>query len=330
MAVPLAPVNVTISELTSTSVKVSAQQGQSGLTSRFFYVVRTNGTGGKFVDATFVSGNIFSAVITNLTPDDQYNVSAGVFNADGQSPYSSAVTFTTWLNYQPQPQPGAPSSITDITSSSARPWTSNIQVYGRPPVLEIEMRVREVGASVYAAKTYTTVTNPPVFGSLTRATQYVAYYRVRNEVGWSDLSDNTFFTTLATVPDQPPTPSYNNVAQNAVDIYWTDPNNGGSAIIERQIQWGTDGTTFPNLVTSDGSTRVTNLTAGNIIYFRVRVRNAIGWSSYSPVRTVKLIAGAWVKWNNTWKEAVPWVKVSGVWKVATPWVRIMGVWKGVK
>lgn len=330
MAVPTQPKQPIISELKSTSVKVSSGHAGSGLTSWFFYIVRTDGTGGKFVDATYVEsgGDVFAAVITNLTPDDQYSVSAGVFNEDGQSPYSTATIFTTYLTYSPPAKPDPP-SVYDITSSGATVWQPAQNLYGRPADLEYEVFVRPVGATAYGSQRYYP-NSARVFGSLSRATQYVAYARIRNEVGWSDNSDYTYFTTLATVPDQPPTPLYANVAQNAVDINFSDPNDGGSAILERQIQWGTDGTTFPNLVASDGSTTVTNLAAGDTIYFRVRVRNAIGWSTYSPVRTVKLIAGAWVKWENTWREAVPWVKMNGVWYVAKPWVKIAGVWKGVK
>jgi hypothetical protein len=292
-------------------------------------VVRTNGTGGKFVDASFVSGNIFSAVITNLTPDDQYSVSASVFNSDGQSPYSSAVIFTTWLNYLAQPKPGNP-TVTNVTTSSARPWSSSIQVYGRPPVLEIEMRVRETGATAYASKTYTQPSSPPTFSSLSYATQYVAYYRVRNEVGWSDFSDFAFFTTDPVAPSAPDAVSIRNITQTTFEAYISANSTGGSPITDYELSWGLDPNFSSASKLASGWTIVSGLLGGRTYYVWGRVKNSVGWSPYSPRVSVKTIAGAFVKYNNTWKEAVPWVKHNGVWKVAKPWVRIMGVWKGVK
>lgn len=331
MAVPLAPVNVQISELTSTSVKVSAQQGQSGLTSRFFYIVRTDGTGGKFQDATFVSGNIFSAVITNLTPDDQYTVMAGVMNSDGQSPYSSQVVFTTYLNYREVPAPPSPSAF-NITSSSVQSNMGTGYVYGRPDPIEWEIRIRKVGETVYGSQMFSSPGSTRTFSGLARATQYVLYGRARNEVGWSDFSDFTYFTTSPTVPDVPNTPVLSEVTQTTVRVDFTVNENGGSVILERELSWGTNPSfsSFSKIVPDGSNELITGLTGGTTYYVWARVRNEVGWSNYSGRASIKTIAGAFVKWNGVVKEAVPWVKINGVWKVAKPWVKIAGAWKGVK
>lgn len=332
MAVPLTPVNLTLSEIRSTSVKASAQQGQSGLTARRFYIVRSNNTGPQYFDATFAQGGIFSAILTGLTPDDQYAVAAYVINADGTSNWTPYEYFTTYITYSAPPNQAASDiHVGTITSSSIAVSQAASNLYGRPPDLEYQLAIRESAGTTW---TYSNIyTNPAAvltFSGLDRATQHLIRGRVRNEVGWSDWSGDTYATTLATVPDVPPTPTLSGATQNTVAVAFADPNNGGSAILERQIYWGSTSTPTGNATASDGSTTVTVSPAGSVVYFRVRVRNAIGWSSYSAASSVKLIAGAWVKYNNTWKEAVPWVKVSGVWKVAKPWVRIMGVWKGVK
>lgn len=338
MAVPPAPKVVTISELRSTSIKFSSGSTASGLTAWFFYYIRTDGVGGgHFLDATYVQsgGDIFAAVATGLTPDKEYSVSACNFNADGQGPYSAARTFTTLITFSVPPAQTASDIIADtITSSSILVHQLPSNVYGRPEDDLYQLAGRETDVEpdtwTFSAE-YMPVTSARNFTGLKRATSYTFRARVHNEAGWSTWAGDKVFTTLATVPDQSDTPIFGTPGQNSVTVTMTDNSNGGSTILERQLQWGTDGVTFPNTWTLTGTSQlVTNLTAGHKIYFRGRTRNAIGWSTYTNVASVKLVAGAWVRYAGVWKEAVPWVRVSGVWKTAKPWVRIAGAWKGVK
>lgn len=74
-----------------------------------------------------------------------------------------------------------------------------------------------------------------------------------------------------------------------------DPNyNGGSAILQWQIAWGTspnvpgNGGGFGNLTLSTGSGFISGLTPGYTYYFWNRQRNAIGWSGWSPRTMVRM------------------------------------------
>lgn len=62
--------------------------------------------------------------------------------------------------------------------------------------------------------------------------------------------------------------------------------NGGSPILEWQIEWSTN-PAFPsgswNSAVSSGTSTVTGLNPGTTYYFRSRGRNAVGWSAYSAV-----------------------------------------------
>jgi len=103
--------------------------------------------------------------------------------------------------------------------------------------------------------------------------------------------------------------------------------NGGSAILERQIGYGLDASTVQSYVGSSGSTIIGGLSPGKTWYAWSRVRNAIGWSPWSVRSSGRTIAGARVRVAGAWKEAIPYVKVAGVWKLARPYARIAGLWK---
>lgn len=62
--------------------------------------------------------------------------------------------------------------------------------------------------------------------------------------------------------------------------------------------------------------------------YRVQYDSASGpWTDWSPIASVLLNAGAYVKYQGVWKRAVPYVKVNGVWKMKLPQVRYRGFWE---
>lgn len=102
---------------------------------------------------------------------------------------------------------------------------------------------------------------------------------------------------------------------------------GGSAILQWQIGYSTNASGVQKTVTSTGTSTIGGLTPGTTYYFWSRGRNASGWGAWSGRSSGRTIAGARVKLNGVWKEAVPYVKVNGVWKIAQPHVKVNGVWK---
>jgi hypothetical protein len=152
----------------------------------------------------------------------------------------------------------------------------------------------------------------------------------RNSEGWGPWSA---FTTVKFL-DEPAAGglvTYSEVSQLSVVVHFADPaNNGGTAILERQVGWTTTNGGNPTTTatySATGVNKIANLRPGTVYYFRSRTRNAVGWSAWSGQTSVKTIAGAFVKVGGVWKDAIPYVKYQGVWRPARPWVRLFGFWE---
>jgi len=164
--------------------------------------------------------------------------------------------------------------------------------------------------------------------NLTGLIQGATYYfwaRCANSVGWSPWSGRSFMKLLD-LPDAPGPVSLTNVGQLSVHASFTGNYNGGTAILENRIEYGTDPGT-PTTYASGNNVDITSLDPAVTYYFWSRSRNSVGWSPLSSVRSVMTIAGARVKVGTVWKQAIPYVKVDGVWTVARPWGKVAGVWK---
>jgi hypothetical protein len=103
--------------------------------------------------------------------------------------------------------------------------------------------------------------------------------------------------------------------------------NGGSAIDQYQIGYGTNAGNPTTFLASGGTSTITGLSPGTTYYVWSRAHNAIGWSPWSARLSTTTAGGAKYKSSTGWKSAIPWVKVAGIWKKAQPWVKVSGVWK---
>lgn len=149
----------------------------------------------------------------------------------------------------------------------------------------------------------------------------------RNSVGWSPWSNRTDTSTWR-VPDAPPSLTITKIDQTSVQLYFTDSYDGGTPLTARQIGYSLESSAPVTIVSASFATNdFSNLDPGKTYYFWSRNQNAVGWSPWSAVTQVTLIAGARVYATGQWRRAVPYIKVGGVWKVGRPWVRSAGVWK---
>lgn len=73
-----------------------------------------------------------------------------------------------------------------------------------------------------------------------------------------------------------------------------------------------------------------NLALGTNYWVHARTINDVGWGAWSPILQFRTLAGARVKVNGSWQEAVPMVRVNGVWRQAIPFVRQSGSWRDGK
>lgn len=188
---------------------------------------------------------------------------------------------------------------------------------------------RQIGYGTSSTSVQNTVSSDKstTISGLTPGTTYYFWARTHNSEGWSAWSGRASAKTLK-VPDAPSVPLLSSVRTTSVDVSFSPPvNNGGTPITGYQIGYGTDPAVVGATVAATSPQVVTDLAPGVLYYFRVRAQNSVGWGAWSAARSVRTIAGAYVKVGAEWKLAVPYVKVSGVWKIAEPWIRNVGVWK---
>lgn len=146
--------------------------------------------------------------------------------------------------------------------------------------------------------------------------------------GWRSLPR----IQTARVPDAPTFHSWGERTQTSIQYNFQGHGDGGSPIIEWQalFQEITAGGA-PNGAQvgywSNGSTNLGGLKPATHYRFWSRGRNAVGWGPWSAHADYKTLAGARVKVNGVWKEAVPYVKVNGVWRLAQPHIKVNGSWK---
>jgi hypothetical protein len=84
--------------------------------------------------------------------------------------------------------------------------------------------------------------------------------------------------------DIPPAPAavhFDSILDTSLRALFSSRGDGGSAILEWQIGYGTNRYTPQHYVASSGTTTITGLVGGTIYYFWARGRNAIGWSPWS-------------------------------------------------
>lgn len=155
---------------------------------------------------------------------------------------------------------------------------------------------------------------------------YRVWARYHNSEGYSPWTTYATVTTLD-VPDPPSTPVLSEVTQVSVRVKFTDGPNGGSAITDRSIGYGTDPAGPSTVVSSDGDDVISGLTPGTTYYFWAWTTNVYGDSANSASSSAKTLAGSRIKVSGVWVWAIPYVRDGGVWKVAKPWVRQLGAWK---
>lgn len=279
--------------------------------------------------------------VTNNSREYNYNAGAGwetlgswtvstdqtvtfrIFDT-GTSGFGGPTTLSATINRAAAPSVPTRPLLYDITATSMRVvWTAGSN-NGSP--IDAYQVGRNTVNSISGASTYNVDTDH-VFTGLAPGTTYYWWARTHNAKGYSPWTEQNHAQTLS-VGEAPDQVIASDPTQTSFLASFTDNGNGGSAILERQLAYNTTNTTTgATSVTYTGVMTVSGLQPATTYYVWGRVRNSAGWSPYSPVATVRTIAGTWINVNNVWKEAIPYVKDGGVWKLARPWGRDAGIWK---
>lgn len=262
-------------------------------------------------------------------------------NPDGTKAFSATVGMTGW--------DGGPNLVSNGNNSWLLPTIARFSDAPSQPVITnigstsvfvtfsdggggapIDGRLIFWGTDPNTASSNMSSDGSDTVSGLTPGTTYYFWAITHNAAGYSPFSARSSAVTL-NVPDAPSIPVLSEVTQIGMTATFTQNFDGGTPILEWQLGYRT----VPDLVTEllshlegpDGIFEVPSLSPGTTYYFWGRVRNAVGWSNWSPVGVAMTIAGARVKVGAVWKQAIPYVKVAGVWKLARPWSRIAGIWK---
>lgn len=107
---------------------------------------------------------------------------------------------------------------------------------------------------------------------------------------------HTASLSFARIPKAPAAPTINSaspdqITANSMRVRFSGNDNGGSTVLEWQIQYDTSSSfnASPKTVSSNGTTTLTGLQPGTTYYYRARGRNAVGWGAYSSVDSGKTL-----------------------------------------
>lgn len=188
---------------------------------------------------------------------------------------------------------------------------------------------RQIGYGTSSTSVQDTVSSDrsTTITGLSQGTTYYFWARTHNSEGWSAWSGRASAKTLKG-PGAPSAPLLSSVRATSVDVAFSAPSDtGGSTITGYQIGYGTSSSAPASTVSATSPQVVSGLNPGTVYYFWVRARNSVGWGTWSASRSIRTVAGAYIRVGAEMKLAVPYVKVGGVWEVAEPWIRNVGVWK---
>lgn len=209
-------------------------------------------------------------------------------NSKGWGNWSGVRSFTTAATVPDRP---ARPVITSITSDSAVVGYGNLPSNGGSGFTMWQFQVATDSGFANIVRSVDDTTNPTTgygLGSgLTRATTHYVRSRAQNSIGPSSWSPTATFTTLATVPDPPPTPNVGSITSDSALFTVSGVNNGGAALDDTQWQWANN-SAFSNAATAtkgfwSGHT-ASGLSRDTAYWLRVRAHNTMGWSGWSEAQ----------------------------------------------
>ncbi|HEY8109540.1 MAG TPA: fibronectin type III domain-containing protein, partial [Candidatus Nitrosotenuis sp.] len=284
-AVPGAP-SLSATAVSATQVNLSWSAPNNGGSAITGYKIEYKSGSGSYsvlVANTASASTTYSH--TGLTSGTAYTYKISAINAIGTGNASSEVSATPTTTSQPSTAPGTPSlsatavSATQVNLSWSAPSNGGSAITG----YKIEYKSGSGSYSVLVANTASASTTYSHTG-LTSGTAYTYKISAINSIGTGNASSEVSATpTTTSQPSTAPgTPSLSATAVSAtqVNLSWSAPSDGGSAITGYKIEVKKGTGSFETLVANTASASTiyshTGLTAGTVYYYRVSAINAIG------------------------------------------------------
>ena len=209
--------------------------------------------------------------IFSLTPGETYEVQATAYNGVDGTP--SAIETITIASSPP----AAPGMLmlsalgTTITATWDEP-TSDLALTG------YDVQYKLTTATDYTPVTHTTLTREAMIYNLAPGSAYDVQVR-----GISAAGDGVWASEQVTVPAiEPSAPTVSlSVSGSSLEVTVTDGATGGSAILDRTVEWRTGSANWSTRTITGTTTTLTDLSRGHTYDVRARTRNAMGSSPYS-------------------------------------------------
>jgi hypothetical protein len=276
-ATPAAPSTLTAQVVSGTEIQL-AWQDNSGNEESFRVEQSINGT---FQQVQTAAVNATGARVSGLTAGTGYTFRVRAANAAGFSAYSNSASATTTPPPPPPPAtPAAPSNLTVQALSTTEvmlTWQDNSSN-------EESFLIEKMGANGAFTQFNMRGANVTSFRvtGLAAGTLYTFRVRAKNAAGTSGYTNNASATTLVMgVPLAPSRLQSKVVSRTEVEISWLD---NSADETDFRIEMMGPGGTFQEIRTVTANTvqaRVASLIPGTTVFFRLRAKNASGFSPYS-------------------------------------------------
>ena len=206
----------------------------------------------------------------NLIPGTTYEYRVTAENIIGRGPPSNATSVQA---------PASPASITDLTAVSG---TTSIQLSWSAPndggsaITGYTVEWKAAGGNATAVAVGGTSWT---HSGVTAGTLYEYRVRATNAIGDGAWSNSTSAQASAAVPAQ--ITDLAAVAGTTIQLSWSAPSDGGSAITGYTVEWKATGGNATAVAVSGTSWTHSGVTAGTSYEYRVRATNAIGDGAWS-------------------------------------------------
>lgn len=274
-----------------------------------------------FTDAPS-AGTSLSKAIGGLAIGTTYYFRVRARNAQGWGPWSANSSF--YIPTVPS-QVVTRSVVFNAPNSMTISWSTPAS-NGGAAIDSYAVRYSTVNNASTGTTLWGVGYSPVTVNGLANNTTYYIWIFPHNSQGYGQ--ESAVMTVV--VPDVPGTPAAPTLAYDipsTVTATFVAPSNGGSAIIEHEIQWSENAAFSPATSVISTSPKVFSISPGRTYWYRVRSRNAQGWGPYSAAANVFTYAGPRIWYGGVWRDTVCYVKYGGVWRVAIPYIKRNGVWK---
>ncbi|NHI03707.1 hypothetical protein DYY67_0777 [Candidatus Nitrosotalea sp. TS] len=238
----------------------------------------TDGNNWPNTPLVFTFSNATAYVDSGLTINDKYFYKISSINA-GDTSLASSPTVGTVAGDVPA-QTTAPAASALAGDKISLSW--NAPISNGYSITGYEIDSSTDGGTTWSpvvANTASSATSYTVSG-LTSGTLYQFRIEAINQLGTGSAGVSSLAVTAGDVPAQTTAPTIMGQPGGSVFLSWIAPISNGYSIIQYEIDYSTDGTTWSPVVANTASSAtsytVSGLTSGTLYQFRIEATNALG------------------------------------------------------